>query len=75
MNQQFTGILFDMDGVLVESEANIFEAARLMFAEHGVTIKSEIAFPFIGTGENRYISEIGEANGFLVDVERDKART
>lgn len=69
------GILFDMDGVLVDSEEYIFEAARLMFAEHDVTIKPEDALPFIGTGENRYISGIGEQNGFAVDIERDKART
>ena len=75
MNQPIKGILFDMDGVLVDSEAYIFEAARLMFAEHGVTVKPEDALPFVGTGENRYISGIGESNGFIVDIERDKART
>jgi HAD superfamily hydrolase (TIGR01509 family) len=69
------GILFDMDGVLVDSEEYIFEAARLMFAEHGVIVKPEDALPFVGTGENRYISGIGERNGFIVDIERDKART
>ena len=75
MNQEIKGILFDMDGVLVDSEAYIFEAARLMFAEHGVSVKPEDALPFVGTGENRYISGIGESNGFIVDIERDKART
>lgn len=69
------GILFDMDGVLVDSEEFIFEATRLMFAEHGIKVKLEDALPFVGTGENRYISGIGESNGFMVDVERDKART
>lgn len=69
------GILFDMDGVLVDSEEYIFEAARLMFAEHGVIVKADHALPFIGTGENRYLSGIGERNGFIVDVDRDKART
>jgi cytidine deaminase len=75
MNQKIQGILFDMDGVLVDSEEYIFEAARLMFAEHGVSVKPEDALPFVGTGENRYISGIGERNGFVVDIERDKART
>jgi len=69
------GILFDMDGVLVDSEEYIFEATRLMFAEHGVAVKPEDALPFVGTGENRYIAGIGERNGFIVDIERDKART
>ncbi|NDP20391.1 MAG: HAD family phosphatase [Paludibacter sp.] len=69
------GILFDMDGVLVDSEEYIFEATKLMFAEHGVTVKKENAMHFVGMGENKYISGIGEQNGFIVDIERDKART
>lgn len=72
---QLKAILFDMDGVLVDSEEYIFEAARLMFAEHGVTVHPQDALPFVGTGENSYISGIGRANGFEVEIERDKART
>lgn len=68
-------ILFDMDGVLVDSEEYIFEATRLMFAEHGISVKKEDALHFVGTGENNYISGIGLRNGFHVDIERDKART
>lgn len=69
------GVLFDMDGVLVDSEEYIFEATRMMFAEHGIVVKREDAFPFVGTGENNYITGIGKVNGFEVDIERDKART
>ena len=75
MNKQIKAILFDMDGVLIDSEEYIFEAARLMFAEHGVRVKPEDALPFVGTGENSYISGIGRANGFEVEIVRDKART
>lgn len=69
------GILFDMDGVLVDSEKYIFEATKMMFAEHGVTVKPEDAVHFVGMGENKYIGGIGERNGFEVDIERDKSRT
>ncbi len=75
MQKQIKAVLFDMDGVLVDSEEYIFEAARLMFAEHGVQVKPEDALPFVGTGENSYIAGIGRANGFEVEIERDKART
>ena len=75
MNTQIKAILFDMDGVLVDSEEYIFDAARLMFAEHGVQVKPEDALPFVGTGENSYIGGIGSANGFEVEIVRDKART
>ncbi len=69
------GILFDMDGVLVDSEEYIFEATKLMFAEHGIIVNKEDAMPFVGMGENKYVSGIGERNGFIVDIVRDKART
>ncbi len=75
MQKQIKGILFDMDGVLVDSEEYIFEAARMMFAEHGVKVQPSDALPFVGTGENSYISGIGITNGFEVEIERDKART
>lgn len=75
MKKQLKAILFDMDGVLVDSEEFIFEAARMMFAEHGVNVKPVDALPFVGTGENSYISGIGRVNGFEVQIERDKART
>lgn len=63
-----------MDGVLVDSEEYIFEAVRLMYAEHGVKVKPEDAQPFVGTGENSYIAGIGRANGFEAEIVRDKAR-
>ncbi|MGQ1787392.1 HAD family hydrolase [Saccharicrinis sp. GN24d3] len=69
------GILFDMDGVIVDSEEFIFEAAKIMFEEHGIKIKPEDALPFVGTGENNYIKGIGKINNFRVDISRDKART
>lgn len=75
MKNNLQAILFDMDGVLVDSEEYIFEAVRLMFAEHGITVKPEDALPFVGTGENSYIAGIGRSNGFEADIVRDKART
>ncbi len=72
---QIKGILFDMDGVLVDSEEYIFEATKLMLAEHGVNAKKEDALHFVGMGENKYIAGIALINGFEVDIERDKART
>ncbi len=64
-----------MDGVLVDSEEYIFEATKMMLAEHGVTANKEDALHFVGMGENKYIAGIAQINGFEVDIERDKART
>jgi len=54
------GVLFDMDGVLVDSESFICKAAVKMFEENGLTVKKEDFIPFVGTGENRYIGGVAE---------------
>ena len=69
------GVIFDMDGVLVDSEEFICRAAIAMFAEHGVRVAPEDFRPFVGTGENRYLGGVAEKHGFKLDIERDKART
>jgi beta-phosphoglucomutase len=69
------GVIFDMDGVLVDSEEFICEAAIKMFAEHGHTVQPEDFIPFVGAGENRYIGGPAEQYGITLDMERDKART
>jgi cytidine deaminase len=73
--QLLRGVIFDMDGVLVDSEPLIAEAAIRMFAEKGVTVRPEEFRPFIGTGEDRLIGGVAEVHGVTLDLPRDKART
>jgi beta-phosphoglucomutase len=68
-------VLFDMDGVLVDSEEFICSAAIHMFAEHGLTVQEIDFLPFVGTGENRYLGGVAAKYGFQLDIDRDKART
>ncbi|MBK7132976.1 MAG: HAD-IA family hydrolase [Bacteroidales bacterium] len=69
------GVLFDMDGVLVDSESYISLAAILMFKEMGVIVSPEDFKPFTGMGENRYIGGVAEKHGIVVNIEKVKART
>jgi beta-phosphoglucomutase len=69
------GVLFDMDGVLVDSEQFICEAAVLMFRELGIKVSPEDFIPFIGMGENRYIGGVAEKYGIAADISQIKART
>jgi HAD superfamily hydrolase (TIGR01509 family) len=69
------GVLFDMDGVLVDSESFICKAAIMMFSEIGIIVSPEDFQPFVGMGENRYIGGVAEKHGIMVDIEQVKART
>jgi HAD superfamily hydrolase (TIGR01509 family) len=71
------GVIFDMDGVLVDSEPFICEAACRMFAQvHGLTVQPGDFKPFVGTGEDRFIGGVAEKYGLLKrDAVADKATT
>jgi HAD superfamily hydrolase (TIGR01509 family) len=74
--QDVQAVIFDMDGVLCDSEAFICEAARRMFAErHGVEAAASDFLPFVGAGENRYLGGVAEKHGVRLDLETDKRRT
>jgi HAD superfamily hydrolase (TIGR01509 family) len=76
MANPFDGVIFDMDGVLCDSERFICEAALRMFRElHGAELKPEDFLPFVGTGEDRYLGGPAEKHGLRIDLPRDKART
>jgi beta-phosphoglucomutase len=70
------GVIFDMDGVLCDSEPFIAEAACRMFAErHGVPVTAADFEPFIGTGEDRYLGGVAERHGIALAMPSDKDRT
>jgi beta-phosphoglucomutase len=73
--RRIAGVIFDMDGVLVDSEPFIAEAAVRMFAEKGVAVRPEDFRPFIGMGEDRFLGGVAESRGVVLDLPRDKVRT
>ncbi|MBN1791366.1 MAG: HAD-IA family hydrolase [Bacteroidales bacterium] len=68
------GVLFDMDGVLLDSEEFITRAGMMMFREKGFTVKESDFKPFTGMGENRFLGGVAEKQGIPFDLEKDKAR-
>ncbi|MCL2700259.1 MAG: HAD-IA family hydrolase [Phycisphaerae bacterium] len=75
-SSRFDGVIFDMDGVLCDSEPFICEAAMTMFRErHGLAVAAADFVPFVGAGENRYLGGVAEKYGVTLDLESDKART
>ncbi len=68
-------VIFDMDGVLTDSEPLITEAAITMFKEKGVDVKPEDFLPFVGTGEERFIGGVAEKYRVPLDLTSAKHRT
>lgn len=59
----FSTILFDMDGVLVNSERRTQQVIIDMFKEMGIYAKHEDFIPFTGMGEDRFIGGVIEKYG------------
>ena len=75
-NRSFKAILFDVDGVLVDSEPFIAEAASCMFAElYGTAVDPSEFEAYIGTGEANYLGRVAEAHNLHIDIDRAKKRT
>ena len=70
-----SAVVFDMDGVLTDSEPLINAAAIAMFAEKGLHVRPEDFLPFVGMGEDRYIGGVAEAHHFGLDLRAAKRRT
>jgi len=65
-----------MDGVLCDSEPFLYESARRMFAEKYQTqVQQEDFLPFVGTGEERYLSGVAENYGIRLEMPGDKILT
>jgi HAD superfamily hydrolase (TIGR01509 family) len=68
-------VLFDMDGVLLDSELYINKAGVEMFREKGFTVDPDDFMEFTGMGEDRYLGGVAEKNDIPFNLEKDKART
>jgi HAD superfamily hydrolase (TIGR01509 family) len=72
--KKLKAVLFDMDGVLLDSEEYICRAGIRMFKEKGYEVSPEDFLEFTGMGENRYLGGVAEKNGIPFELEKDKAR-
>lgn len=65
------GLIFDMDGVLADTEGPIAEATIRVYRElYGVELTREDFMPFVGTGAVRYTEGPAERLGITIDLER-----
>ena len=60
-------ILFDMDGVLIDSEALMAKAGILALRDYGLDPAPEDFIPFVGRGEDKYIGGVAHKYGLAYD--------
>jgi len=65
-------IIFDVDGVMLDSEEYTSLAAIELFLKKGVKVKAKDFEPYIGAGENSYIGEVANKYGLKLDIEASK---
>ena len=65
-------VIFDMDGVLTDSEPVITKVATLALAEFGVSASEADFHPFTGPGEDRFIGGVAELHGVPYRLEMKK---
>lgn len=70
------GLIFDMDGVLCDSEELMAEASCRMFEEtHGVKPRTADFHEFMGRGSIDYFGGVGRKHGVTAILPRDRDRT
>ncbi len=62
-------ILFDMDGVLIDSEELMAKAGILALRDYGLDPKPEDFIPFVGCGEDKYIGGVAQKYGLTYTPE------
>ena len=61
--KNYKAILFDMDGVLIESEFLMRSSAIQALADYGVEACHEDFYEFTGMGEDRFVGGVAEKHG------------
>ncbi len=56
-------VIFDMDGVLVDSEPAMYKASIAGLREFGIEARAEDFKPFVGTGERSFIGNVVRLHG------------
>ncbi len=76
VTRAFDAVVFDMDGVVCDSEPVIEAAtAEMLRRRYGVETAHEDFVPFVGAGDDRYITGAAERHGVTVDLAVDKPAT
>jgi HAD superfamily hydrolase (TIGR01509 family) len=75
-SRRFDAVLFDLDGVLCDSEPFIAAAAaEALWRRYGIRVAREEFAPFVGAGDDRFLAGAAVAHGVTADLAIDKPLT
>ena len=75
-DRTFDAVIFDMDGVLCDSEPFIAAAAaEALRRRYGIIVSREDFLPFVGAGDDRFITGAAALHGVTADLAVDKPLT
>lgn len=73
---RFDAVVFDLDGTLCDSEPFIAAAAaEALRRRYGISVATADFAPFVGAGDDRFISGAAAAHGVAADLAVDKPLT
>jgi beta-phosphoglucomutase len=74
--RRFDAVIFDLDGTLCDSEPFIAgAAAEALRRRYGIVVTAQDFAPFVGAGDDRFISGAAAGHGIAVDLAIDKPLT
>jgi len=65
-------VIFDVDGVIIDSEEYTSLSAIELFKNIGIKVNKKDFEPFVGAGEDSYIGEVAKKYGIKLDLESSK---
>lgn len=57
-HEAIRAVIFDLDGVLVDSEPNYLESERILLGRHGITFTAEMKVPYIGMSTKEMLEHV-----------------
>jgi beta-phosphoglucomutase family hydrolase len=67
--QKITAVIFDLDGTIIDSEPNYYEADRKVLADHGIPYTMKMKEKYVGMGNRAMMEDLHRQYQFEASVD------